>query len=138
MTRTSHILARIGIAAATITAPLVFPAPAKADPARERLWDRVAMCESGGNWNANTGNGYYGGLQFTRSTWNSFGGRAYARTANYATRLQQIDIAEKVLHVQGWDAGQPARSEPESANRFGALSCAQWSAAHTTTQTGII
>lgn len=104
MTRTSHILARIGIAAATITAPLVFPAPAKADPAREKLWDRVAMCESGGNWNANTGNGYYGGLQFTRSTWNSFGGRAYARTANYATRSQQIDIAEKVLHVQGWDA----------------------------------
>ncbi|HET9257643.1 MAG TPA: transglycosylase family protein [Pseudonocardiaceae bacterium] len=104
MARTAQLLARIGIAAAALAAPLVFPAPAKADAARHELWDRVALCESGGNWSANTGNGYYGGLQFTRSTWSSFGGRTYARTANYATRLQQIAIAERVLRVQGWDA----------------------------------
>jgi resuscitation-promoting factor RpfA len=104
MARTSQLLVRIGIAAAAMAAPLAFPTPAKADPAREQLWDRVAQCESGGNWRANTGNGYYGGLQFSRPTWNSFGGRAYARTANYATRLQQITVAEKVLRAQGWNA----------------------------------
>jgi resuscitation-promoting factor RpfA len=104
MARTSHLLARLGIAAAALTAPLAFPTLAKADPARHELWDRVALCESEGNWSANTGNGYYGGLQFSRSTWNSFGGRTYANTPNYATRLQQIAIAEKVLQAQGWNA----------------------------------
>ena len=104
MAKTSQLLARLGIAAAALTAPLAFPAPATADPARHELWDRVALCESGGNWSANTGNGYYGGLQFSRSTWNSYGGGAYAGTANYATRLQQIAIAEQVLHAQGWNA----------------------------------
>lgn len=101
MARTSQLLARLGIAAAALTAPLAFPAPAKADPARHELWDRVALCESGGNWSANTGNGYYGGLQFSRSTWNSYGGGTYAGTANYATRLQQIAIAEQV-RCCGW------------------------------------
>lgn len=104
MAKTSQILARLGIAAAALTAPLAFPAPANADPARHELWDRVALCESGGNWSANTGNGYYGGLQFSRSTWHSYGGGAYAGTANYATRVQQIAIAEQVLHAQGWNA----------------------------------
>ena len=104
MAKTSELLARIGIAAAAITAPLALPAPADANPAREDLWDRVAICESGGNWSANTGNGHYGGLQFTRSTWNSFGGKTYAHTANHASRLEQIAIAEKVLRVQGWNA----------------------------------
>lgn len=84
--------------------PLAFPAPAKADPTREDVWDRVALCESGDNWRANTGNGYYGGLQFSRLTWNSFGGGAYAGTANYATRWQQITIAEKMVRAQGWGA----------------------------------
>jgi nucleoid-associated protein YgaU len=65
------------------------------------VWDRVARCESGGNWKINTGNGYYGGLQFSRSTWNGFGGRKYASTANRATKSQQIAIARRVLAVQG-------------------------------------
>jgi hypothetical protein len=104
MARISHLLARLGIAAAALTAPLACPAPATADPARQQLWDQVALCESGGNWSANTGNGYYGGLQFSRSTWHSFGGGTYANTANYATRVQQIAIAEKVLRAQGWNA----------------------------------
>ncbi|MGH3975511.1 MAG: transglycosylase family protein [Pseudonocardiaceae bacterium] len=102
MTRTSRFLARTGILAATVTLPLVFAAPAQA--ASRDQWDRLAQCESGGNWRANTGNGYYGGLQFSRRTWQGFGGGAYAGTANNASRLQQIAIAEKVLRVQGWKA----------------------------------
>jgi resuscitation-promoting factor RpfA len=104
MTRTSRLLACIGITGVAMTALLIFAAPAQAGPARQHMWDRVAQCESGGNWRANTGNGYYGGLQFSRGTWRSYGGGAYAGTANHATRLQQIEIAEKVLSAQGWKA----------------------------------
>ncbi|GLW59431.1 transglycosylase family protein [Kitasatospora phosalacinea] len=64
-------------------------------------WDKVAQCESTGNWSIDTGNGFYGGLQFTSSTWAAFGGTAYAPQANQATKAQQIEIAEKVLAVQG-------------------------------------
>ncbi|OKI97195.1 LysM peptidoglycan-binding domain-containing protein [Kitasatospora sp. CB01950] len=64
-------------------------------------WDKVAQCESGGNWSINTGNGFYGGLQFTSSTWAAFGGTAYASQANQATKAQQIAVAEKVLASQG-------------------------------------
>lgn len=67
-------------------------------------WNRIAQCESGGNWSINTGNGYYGGLQFSRSTWLAFGGGKYAPTANKATKDQQMEIADKVLKVQGWGA----------------------------------
>ncbi|EAP97103.1 putative peptidase [Janibacter sp. HTCC2649] len=69
--------------------------------AAENVWDRVAICESGGNWSINTGNGYYGGLQFSYSTWKAFGGQTYATTANLASKSQQILIAQKVLKVQG-------------------------------------
>jgi hypothetical protein len=65
------------------------------------VWDRVAACESGGNWSINTGNGYYGGLQFSDRTWDGFGGERYASTANRATKAQQITIAQKVLASQG-------------------------------------
>jgi hypothetical protein len=65
------------------------------------VWDRVAACESGGNWTITTGNGYYGGLQFSDRTWDGFGGERYAPTANRATKAQQITIAKKVLAVQG-------------------------------------
>ena len=65
------------------------------------VWDRVAACESGGNWSINTGNGYYGGLQFSDRTWDGFGGERYAPTANRATKAQQITIAQKVLASQG-------------------------------------
>ncbi|MGO1228749.1 MAG: resuscitation-promoting factor [Brachybacterium sp.] len=68
------------------------------------VWDRIAQCESGGNWSINTGNGYYGGLQFSAGTWKAFGGGKYASTANQATRGQQIDIAKKVQAQQGWGA----------------------------------
>ena len=64
-------------------------------------WDDVAACESGGDWSINTGNGYYGGLQFSASTWTGFGGAAYAPRADLATREQQIAVAERVLATQG-------------------------------------
>jgi transglycosylase-like protein len=56
-------------------------------------WERVASCESGGNWNISTGNGFYGGLQFLQSTWESYGGTRYAPTPNTASKMQQIAIA---------------------------------------------
>lgn len=65
------------------------------------VWDRVASCESSGNWQINTGNGFYGGLQFTNSTWLSYGGGAYAPRADLATKAQQIAIAQRVLQGQG-------------------------------------
>jgi hypothetical protein len=64
-------------------------------------WDRVAACESGGNWGINTGNGYHGGLQFSQGTWAAHGGGEYATAANQATRDQQIAVAERVLASQG-------------------------------------
>ena len=64
-------------------------------------WDAVAQCESSGDWSINTGNGYYGGLQFSASTWIAYGGAAYAPYANEASKEQQIIIAERVLKGQG-------------------------------------
>src|SRR5271163_894744 len=69
--------------------------------APDNEWDRVAACESGGNWGINTGNGYHGGLQFSQGTWASHGGGEYASSANQATRDQQIAVAERVLATQG-------------------------------------
>ncbi|MEU0341273.1 FG-GAP-like repeat-containing protein [Streptomyces bobili] len=84
---------------AGLAAPLVMSEPAAA--ASVTTWDKVAQCESGGNWSTNTGNGYYGGLQFSASTWTSYGGQVYASNAHLATKKQQILIAEKVLAGQG-------------------------------------
>ncbi|MGP0222679.1 ubiquitin-like domain-containing protein [Paenarthrobacter sp. NCHU4564] len=67
----------------------------------EAMWDRIAQCESGGNWSINTGNGYYGGLQFSSPTWLANGGGAYAPTANLATKAQQIDIANRLYAKNG-------------------------------------
>jgi LysM repeat protein len=76
--------------------------PAQAAHAESGVnWDAVAQCESGGNWNINTGNGFSGGLQFTRGTWAGYGGTQYASSAHRATRDQQIAVAEKVMHGQG-------------------------------------
>ncbi|MBB0970005.1 DUF3235 domain-containing protein [Dietzia aerolata] len=83
-------------------AGLAFAPAANAAPDSD--WDRLAQCESGGNWAINTGNGYQGGLQFSPSTWAAYGGTQFAPTANQATREQQIAIAEKTLAGQGWGA----------------------------------
>ncbi|MEZ5210817.1 MULTISPECIES: resuscitation-promoting factor [unclassified Gordonia (in: high G+C Gram-positive bacteria)] len=68
------------------------------------VWDAIAQCESTGNWAINTGNGFYGGIQFTQGTWDSFGGQEYAPRADLATREEQIAIAKKVQAAQGWGA----------------------------------
>jgi hypothetical protein len=73
----------------------------QAAAATDGEWDQVARCESGGNWAINTGNGYYGGVQFAAGTWASHGGGEFAPTAQLATREQQIVIAERVLATQG-------------------------------------
>jgi hypothetical protein len=83
------------------TPPPAPRAPAAPAPSTGRDWDAVARCESGGNWSINTGNGYYGGLQFSSSTWTGFGGGEFAPRADLATREQQIAVAERVLAVQG-------------------------------------
>lgn len=102
MIRSSRLFARTALAALALATPVALAAPAQA--ATSAQWDAVAECESGGNWSTNTGNGYYGGLQFSDSTWDGYGGEAYAATADNATRAQQIAIAEKVLAGQGWGA----------------------------------
>ncbi|ATG51431.1 transglycosylase [Brachybacterium vulturis] len=64
-------------------------------------WDEVAACESGGNWSINTGNGFYGGLQFTQSSWEAAGGLQYAERADLASKSQQIAAGENLLAKQG-------------------------------------
>lgn len=67
-------------------------------------WDCLAECESSGRWSVNTGNGYYGGLQFWQPTWEEHGGLRYAPRADLATKAEQIRVAEEVLRTQGWGA----------------------------------
>ncbi|MGQ4387196.1 transglycosylase family protein [Streptomyces sp. SAS_270] len=67
-------------------------------------WGCLAECESSRRWDANTGNGFYGGLQFWQPSWEGFGGLAYAPRADLASRADQITVAEKVLAAQGWEA----------------------------------
>ncbi|KOG44321.1 transglycosylase [Streptomyces virginiae] len=80
---------------------LAFFGASPAGAASSGTWDQVASCESSGNWSAQTGNGFFGGLQFTQSTWAAFGGLLYAPTANLATKAEQITVAERVLAGQG-------------------------------------
>ncbi|MFE6666369.1 peptidoglycan DD-metalloendopeptidase family protein [Streptomyces sp. NPDC057697] len=97
---------RINRASLTVTAggaglalPLI--AATSAGAASADVWEKVAACESTGDWHINNGNGHFGGLQFTRSTWAAYGGALYAPRADLATKDQQIAIAEKVLDAQG-------------------------------------
>ncbi|MFC9247152.1 transglycosylase family protein [Streptomyces sp. NPDC057136] len=88
-----------GVAGAAVVVPLMGATGASA--ASVATWDAVAQCESGGNWSINTGNGYYGGLQFSESSWAAAGGTQYASRADLATKSQQIAAAEKLLDMQG-------------------------------------
>lgn len=72
-----------------------------ASAAPSNVWDRVAACESGGNWSISTGNGYYGGLQFSASSWRAAGGTKYASMPHRATKAQQIATAQNLLRIQG-------------------------------------
>ncbi|WP_405807991.1 transglycosylase family protein [Streptomyces sp. NBC_00210] len=93
------IVVAAGVTGSAIAIPLLGAGSASAADAS--MWDRVAECESGGMWMADLGNGFYGGLQFSQETWQSFGGTAYAARADLASRSQQIAVAEKVLEAQG-------------------------------------
>lgn len=96
----------------------------QAAAATDAEWDQVARCESGGNWAINTGNGFYGGVQFAAGTWSSHGGGEYAPSAQMASKDQQIAVAERVLATQGRGAwpvcgtglsGATGRTAPEPA-----------------------
>jgi LysM repeat protein len=97
--KATRVATLAGVTGVAIAAPLM--AAGNASAATTSEWDAVAQCESGGNWSINTGNGYYGGLQFSASTWAAYGGTAYAATANQASKSQQITVGEKVLAAQG-------------------------------------
>lgn len=102
------------LAGAALLAPLgLLAVTGTASAADSGVWDRIAKCESGGDWHINTGNGYYGGLQFAAPTWRAYGGSAYAATADKASKAQQIAIATKVQRAQGWERGPPAPGAPE-------------------------
>jgi hypothetical protein len=99
---TSRLTAVGVVGAGALAASVISPSIATA--ATSAQWDRVANCESGDNWHTNTGNGYYGGLQFADHTWDSFDTDDYASRADLASRKQQIDVANRVLNSQGWGA----------------------------------
>ncbi|GAA1256765.1 hypothetical protein GCM10009665_53970 [Kitasatospora nipponensis] len=96
---TRRVIAATGLVGLGLSLPCITATTASA--ATVSTWDKVAQCESSGDWSINTGNGFYGGLQFTASTWAAYGGTQYAPQANQATKDQQIAVAEKVLADQG-------------------------------------
>jgi len=100
--------ARFLIMAATALALLLPAVPAQATS--WHTWQRLAMCESSGNWHINTGNGYYGGLQFSLASWRAVGGRGYP---HHASKAEQIRRAERLQNMQGWGAW------PECSRRIG-------------------
>jgi len=95
-------LRTLGLATAPLAAAIPFAMTNPAQAATTHTWERLAGCESGGNWHINTGNGYYGGVQFNDGTWDANGGNKYASRADLATKSEQIAIAEKILDARGW------------------------------------
>lgn len=87
------------LGAVALGAPLALTGVADAAP--KGHWERIARCESGGNWGISSGNGYYGGLQFSKATWKAYGGQGMPHKAS---KSQQIKVAEWVLAKQGWRA----------------------------------
>lgn len=99
MTRTNRprkVAIKLAVAGVIAAAPIALISGTA--NASTHNWDAVAQCESSGNWSINSGNGFYGGLQFTRSTWSAFGGQGNAQDAS---RAEQIQVAERVLAAQG-------------------------------------
>jgi resuscitation-promoting factor RpfA len=106
----SLVLAALALVATAI--PVIATAN-PADATRVRTWNRLAMCESSGRWHINTGNGYYGGLQISPSTWRAFGGHRYASLPHRASKREQIHVAERIQNHQGW------RAWPSCSSRIG-------------------
>ncbi|MFI0896011.1 transglycosylase family protein [Streptomyces sp. NPDC020983] len=134
-----------GVAGVAVAAPLIGATSSSA--ASVATWDAVAQCESGGNWHINTGNGYYGGLQFSQSSWEAAGGLKYAQRADLATKDQQIAVAEKLLALQGpgaWacasagglTAGGPAPDVNPGGSSSSSAGSSSSGSAKTTTKTG--
>jgi Spy/CpxP family protein refolding chaperone len=102
---THNRLVRRALLATALALPISATAlGGQASAASMSTWDHLAECESGGDWHMNTGNGFYGGLQFTDGTWDSFGGDKFAPRADRADKHEQIRIAQRVLNDQGWSA----------------------------------
>ena len=109
-TKAVRVAAVAGVAGAALALPLISSTGAQA--ASVDTWDQVAQCESGGNWSTNTGNGYYGGLQFNLSTWQAYGGTGYPHEHS---REEQIAVAIKVRDANGGSYG----SWPHCAAQLG-------------------
>ena len=107
----------VGLATAPLAAAIPFAMSSPAQAATTNTWERLPSCESGGNWHINTGNGYYGGVQFSDATWDSNGGERFAKRADLATKAEQIVIAEKVLDARGWSPW-PALQQPARSRRL--------------------
>ncbi len=114
----AQIRKHISVALGVTVAGAALLGPASPAQAAGVNWDAIAQCESSGNWSINTGNGYYGGLQFSRSTWLGYGGGKYARTADKASRAEQIRIAEKVLDGQGIGAWPTCGRKAGSGKKY--------------------
>lgn len=93
------VVGAVGVS--TVAAALTVGGGSPASAASTTTWDKVAECESSGRWNLSTGNGYFGGLQFSQSTWEAYRLPGYPLQANRATKSQQITVAERVLRAQG-------------------------------------
>ncbi|WP_237205956.1 transglycosylase family protein [Rothia nasimurium] len=104
--------AALAIGGAAAAATLV-AAPTSANAAPLEAWEALAQCESGGNWSINTGNGYYGGLQFSLSSWAAAGGTGNPAAASKA---EQIRVAENLLQMQGWGAWPACNAKLGLAN----------------------
>jgi len=95
----------------TATAPPAPAAPAPVTYSGSSVWDDLAKCESGGNWAINTGNGYYGGLQFSHATWHGYGGGEFADYPHQATREEQIIVAERLRAARGYSPWPACRAK---------------------------
>ena len=109
--RMRTLVSAAALTAATLAA--VVATEGSAEAASVKKWDRIAHCESGGRWHINTGNGYYGGLQISPSTWRSYGGKKFARLPHKATKREQVRVAKKIQKRQGW------RAWPACSRRIG-------------------
>jgi resuscitation-promoting factor RpfA len=148
--------ARCAALCAVVTTAVALPlmTAGSASAASQSQWDVVARCESGGNWSINTGNGFFGGLQFTQSTWSAYGGTAYAARADMAGKSAQVAVAEKVLASQGRGAwpvcgkgltsggysgghsGGGSSSSSGSSGSVGSSSSSSYSSSHRSQGTG--
>jgi Transglycosylase-like domain len=103
--------ATVPMQATLVTIPTPPPAPTPVFSSGDTVWDTLAMCEASGNWAANTGNGYYGGLQFSVGTWSGYGGAEFAAYPHQATREQQIIVAERLRAARGYQPWPACRAK---------------------------